>query len=71
MLAAGGFLVQLLTHCPACRIPPLILLTLGVELCRFGPRCAHALPSCAASIPVLEALEPAHTAACFRARELA
>ncbi len=39
--------------------------------CRFGPRCAHALPSCSASIPVLESLEPAHTAACFRVRELA
>ena len=39
--------------------------------CRFGPRCAHALPACSASIPVLESLEPAHTAACFRARELA
>ncbi len=39
--------------------------------CRFGPRCAHALPSCATAIPVLETMEPAHTAACFRARELA
>ena len=39
--------------------------------CRFGPRCAHALPSCAAAIPLLETLEPAHAAACFRAKELA
>ena len=39
--------------------------------CRFGPRCAHALPSCAAAIPPLETLEPAHAAACFRAKELA
>ena len=37
--------------------------------CRFAPRCAHAQPACTQSVPVLEALEPAHTAACFRARE--
>jgi peptide/nickel transport system ATP-binding protein/oligopeptide transport system ATP-binding protein len=39
--------------------------------CRFGPRCAHALPSCATAIPPLETLEPDHAAACFRAQELA
>jgi len=39
--------------------------------CRFGPRCRHAQPSCAEAIPQLQTLEPAHTAACFRARELA
>ena len=39
--------------------------------CRFAPRCTHALPSCSLSIPVLETLEPTHTAACFRAKELA
>jgi peptide/nickel transport system ATP-binding protein/oligopeptide transport system ATP-binding protein len=39
--------------------------------CRFAPRCAHAQPACSAAIPTLDLLEPAHTAACFRARELA
>jgi peptide/nickel transport system ATP-binding protein/oligopeptide transport system ATP-binding protein len=39
--------------------------------CRFAPRCAHAEPACTVAIPVLETLEPAHTAACFRAKELA
>jgi oligopeptide/dipeptide ABC transporter ATP-binding protein len=38
--------------------------------CRFAPRCAHAEPACTEAVPLLEALEPAHTAACFRAREL-
>ncbi|WP_338150977.1 ABC transporter ATP-binding protein [Neoroseomonas soli] len=39
--------------------------------CRFAPRCVHAQPACTAAIPSLELLEPTHTAACFRARELA
>ncbi|WP_338147840.1 ABC transporter ATP-binding protein [Neoroseomonas terrae] len=39
--------------------------------CRFSPRCTYAVASCSAAIPPLEALETAHTAACFRARELA
>ncbi|WP_367617339.1 ABC transporter ATP-binding protein [Plastoroseomonas hellenica] len=38
--------------------------------CRFAPRCAHAEPSCTQAVPALESLEPSHTAACFRAREL-
>ena len=38
--------------------------------CRFAPRCAHAEPACTRAVPMLEALETAHTAACFRAREL-
>jgi peptide/nickel transport system ATP-binding protein/oligopeptide transport system ATP-binding protein len=39
--------------------------------CRFGPRCAHVQPACGAAIPMLETLEPGHTAACIRARDLA
>ena len=39
--------------------------------CAFGPRCQHAQPACAASVPRLEQLEPNHQAACFRAKELA
>jgi peptide/nickel transport system ATP-binding protein/oligopeptide transport system ATP-binding protein len=39
--------------------------------CAFAPRCAHALPACAAAIPPLETLEPGHRVACIRARELA
>nr|WP_198374598.1 ABC transporter ATP-binding protein [Roseomonas rubea] len=39
--------------------------------CRFAPRCLHAEPACGTAIPLLETLEPAHSAACFRARELA
>jgi peptide/nickel transport system ATP-binding protein/oligopeptide transport system ATP-binding protein len=39
--------------------------------CAFGPRCVHAQPACAAAVPPLELLEPGHTAACFRAKELA
>jgi oligopeptide/dipeptide ABC transporter ATP-binding protein len=38
--------------------------------CRFAPRCAYAEPACTEAVPLLEVLEPAHTAACFRAREL-
>jgi oligopeptide transport system ATP-binding protein len=38
--------------------------------CAFRDRCAHALPSCAASTPRLEELTPGHWAACHRAREL-
>ena len=39
--------------------------------CRFAPRCALAEPACTQAVPMLETLEPAHTAACFRAREFA
>ncbi|WP_240790121.1 ABC transporter ATP-binding protein [Roseomonas sp. HF4] len=39
--------------------------------CHFGPRCSHAQPACSNAVPMLETLAPAHTAACFRARELA
>ncbi|MBP0463062.1 ABC transporter ATP-binding protein [Roseomonas sp. PWR1] len=39
--------------------------------CRFAPRCLHAEPACGTAIPLLETLEPGHSAACFRARELA
>jgi peptide/nickel transport system ATP-binding protein/oligopeptide transport system ATP-binding protein len=39
--------------------------------CRFAPRCAHAIPACGEAIPPLETLEPVHSAACFRATELA
>jgi len=39
--------------------------------CRFAPRCSAAQPACSAAMPVLEALEEEHSAACFRARELA
>ncbi|CAH0199488.1 Dipeptide transport ATP-binding protein DppD [Roseomonas sp. CECT 9278] len=39
--------------------------------CAFGPRCQNAQPACAAAVPPLELLEPGHTAACFRAKELA
>jgi oligopeptide/dipeptide ABC transporter ATP-binding protein len=38
--------------------------------CRFAPRCAYAETTCTQAVPLLEVLEPAHTAACFRAREL-
>jgi peptide/nickel transport system ATP-binding protein/oligopeptide transport system ATP-binding protein len=37
--------------------------------CRFAPRCAHAVPACTQAVPVLEAQEPGHVAACIRARE--
>jgi peptide/nickel transport system ATP-binding protein/oligopeptide transport system ATP-binding protein len=39
--------------------------------CRFGPRCAQALPACADAVPALEELGPAHTVACFQAKNLA
>jgi peptide/nickel transport system ATP-binding protein/oligopeptide transport system ATP-binding protein len=39
--------------------------------CRFAPRCAAAQPACSEAMPVREALETDHSAACFRARELA
>jgi peptide/nickel transport system ATP-binding protein/oligopeptide transport system ATP-binding protein len=39
--------------------------------CRFAPRCAMAQPACTAAVPLLESLQPEHSAACFRARELA
>ncbi len=37
--------------------------------CRFRPRCRFAIEACE-QVPPLEAVEPAHLAACFRAREL-
>jgi len=39
--------------------------------CRFAPRCAMAQPGCTEAVPLLESLQPEHSAACFRARELA
>ena len=39
--------------------------------CRFAPRCAMAQPACTEAVPLLESLQPEHSAACFRARELA
>ncbi len=39
--------------------------------CRFAPRCVRVIPECTLAVPPLETLEPAHTAACIRARELA
>jgi oligopeptide/dipeptide ABC transporter ATP-binding protein len=39
--------------------------------CRFAPRCAHVEPGCTQAVPRLESLEPNHTVACFRAREIA
>ncbi len=39
--------------------------------CAFAPRCQHAQPACAQAVPPLELRDPGHTAACFRARELA
>ena len=35
--------------------------------CRFRPRCRLAVAECAAAIPALRELEPAHAAACIRA----
>ena len=39
--------------------------------CRFAPRCPMAEPACTQAVPMLETVEPAHTAACFRVREFA
>ena len=39
--------------------------------CRFSPRCLHSIPACTTALPPLEQLEPAHSAACIRAAELA
>ncbi len=38
--------------------------------CRFSPRCAYAVPACAAGLPPLETFDPGHTAACIRVPEL-
>ena len=39
--------------------------------CRFASRCPIAIEKCRQVAPELRVLEPGHTAACFRARELA
>jgi peptide/nickel transport system ATP-binding protein/oligopeptide transport system ATP-binding protein len=39
--------------------------------CRFRPRCAHAIPACAATLPPLAEYAPAHAAACIRLPEIA
>ncbi len=38
--------------------------------CAFAPRCAHALPACAAATPPLEEVNPGHATRCIRWREL-
>jgi peptide/nickel transport system ATP-binding protein len=38
--------------------------------CAFAPRCAHALPACAAAAPPLEEVNPGHATRCIRWREL-
>jgi oligopeptide/dipeptide ABC transporter ATP-binding protein len=38
--------------------------------CSFAPRCAYRVERCS-EVPPLEAVAPAHTSACWRARELA
>ncbi len=38
--------------------------------CAFAPRCAHALPACAAATPPLEEVNPGHETRCIRWREL-
>ena len=49
-------------------VPDLLSLPSG---CHFRDRCARAITPCANSDPSLEELEPAHWAACIRAREAA
>lgn len=39
--------------------------------CRFHPRCPVAVPDCEASVPVRRRMEPDHTVACHRAKDLA
>ena len=39
--------------------------------CRFQPRCAFAVPSCVASVPVRRPMAPDHTVACHRAEDAA
>jgi len=38
--------------------------------CRFHPRCRYAIERCTNQIPTLEEVEPSHTVACHRWREL-
>jgi len=38
--------------------------------CPFHPRCAHAIPACAANVPPLRDLGPGRRVACLRAEEL-
>jgi peptide/nickel transport system ATP-binding protein len=40
------------------------------EGCRFHPRCRHAAEICRQHLPVLEAAEPGHLAACLRLGEI-
>ena len=39
--------------------------------CRFSARCSHAIAACREAIPALQSVEPEHTAACIRVREIA
>ena len=39
--------------------------------CRFSARCSHAIAACSEAIPALQSVEPDHTAACIRVREIA
>ncbi|WP_419896832.1 ABC transporter ATP-binding protein [Roseomonas sp. USHLN139] len=39
--------------------------------CRFRPRCGHAVPACAETLPILAEHGPAHAAACIRLPEIA
>jgi oligopeptide/dipeptide ABC transporter ATP-binding protein len=38
--------------------------------CRFHPRCRYAVERCKVDVPILEEVEPSHTVACHRWREL-
>jgi peptide/nickel transport system ATP-binding protein len=39
--------------------------------CRFAPRCRARLEACVQKLPELETIEPQHSSACIRAREMA
>jgi oligopeptide/dipeptide ABC transporter ATP-binding protein len=38
--------------------------------CRFSARCVHAIPACSDAVPALVTVEPNHTAACIRVRDI-
>jgi oligopeptide/dipeptide ABC transporter ATP-binding protein len=38
--------------------------------CRFSARCVYAIPACSDAIPSLVTVEPNHTAACIRVRDI-
>jgi peptide/nickel transport system ATP-binding protein len=60
--ARRGALPRITGEIPSAANPP--------SGCPFHPRCAHAIPACAANVPQLRDLGPGRRVACLRAEEL-